>query len=145
MGFKVTIKKNFDFSRLVPKVRKKFADAIPSPLRKEILDTLNSGKSPVKGKKFRQYSAKYASRNKGGRRRPVTLKDEGDLHDSLKIKVSRSKIRITFEDFKAKFHNDDGAGRSKVIRRMLPTKSGETFRKSIQPLPSIVINGVSTE
>jgi hypothetical protein len=38
---------------------------------------------------------------------------------------------VWFSDKKAKYHNDEGAGKSKVIRRMLP-KDGEDFSRNIQ-------------
>ena len=67
---------------------------------------------------------------------PVTLRLTGQLHNALKVFTSgdyRSKFRLNFDwrDFLADIHNRRGAGKSKTVRRMLPTNSGEEFNKEI--------------
>lgn len=64
---------------------------------------------------------------------PVNLKLTGELHDSFfsKTLLDRPGVRMGFSSKLASIHNDEGAGKSKVKRRMLPTISGETFNASI--------------
>ena len=115
--------------------RKKFTDEINGvvftkgaarSIGKEIKDHVKSGKSPVKGKLFKQYSTSYANRKKGGQRKPVTMSDTGDMLKDLKVTATRSSFRILWDNKIADIHNRLGAGRSKVIRRLLPN-SGESF------------------
>ena len=44
---------------------------------------------------------------------------------------NKGTLEIKFKGKIARYHNDEGAGRGKVIRRLLPTKNGETFKKVI--------------
>lgn len=63
--------------------------------------------------------------------RPVNLKVSGTLHRSLKKKKGPGYLRLTFEDPKAIYHDQKGAGKSKVIRRLLP-RGVEEFNRPIQ-------------
>lgn len=63
--------------------------------------------------------------------RPVNLKVSGTLHRSLKKKKGLGYLRLTFEDPKAIYHDQKGAGKSKVIRRLLP-RGVEEFNRPIQ-------------
>lgn len=67
----------------------------------------------------------------GKRKRPVNLKVTGQLLASLKAESNKSDVKIWFDDELFDIHNNKGAGKSKTIRRMLPTKQGETFSRSI--------------
>jgi hypothetical protein len=67
---------------------------------------------------------------------PVNLRLSGGLHRSLFSKTtggvtSAYKLIIGFADKLADIHNRQGAGKSKVKRRLLPTKSGEQFNRRI--------------
>lgn len=67
---------------------------------------------------------------------PVTLRLTGQLHNALKMYTSggfTEKFRLVFDwrDFLADIHNRRGAGKKKVVRRMLPTESGEDFNREI--------------
>jgi len=103
----------------------------------EINSTILSGQSPVKGKRFKQYSEQYADREKDGSRTPVNMYVTGDMLNSLSVKgVNRGKsVSISFASPIAVFHDKLGAGRSKVIRRLLPDPTkGETFKSNINLL-----------
>lgn len=67
---------------------------------------------------------------------PVTMRLTGQLYNALKVFTNgdyREKFRLVFDwrDFLADIHNRRGAGKSKVVRRLLPTNSGEEFSKEI--------------
>ena len=68
---------------------------------------------------------------------PVNLRYSGGLHRSLKVFTTGGVLRnfrmITqFKNFLADIHNRRGAGKSKVIRRLLPTNQGERFNRRIE-------------
>ena len=66
------------------------------------------------------------------KQRPVNLKLSGKMLNSLKSKIVKNgKIRLWFSDEKAKYHDKLGAGKSKVIRRLLPDNN-EEFNRAIQ-------------
>lgn len=70
------------------------------------------------------------------RRSPVTLRLSGQLYNALKVFTSggfTERFRLVFDwrDFLADIHNRRGAGKSKAVRRMLPTEKGEDFNREI--------------
>lgn len=67
------------------------------------------------------------------KRSPVTLRVTGQLHNALKVFTIRNFSKLVFDwrDFLADIHNRRGAGKKKVVRRMLPTERGESFNKEI--------------
>lgn len=67
---------------------------------------------------------------------PRNMKVSGDMLRALKTVakggiLSSFRLVITWTHFLADIHNSKGAGKSKVIRRLLPDKSGEKFNKRI--------------
>ena len=70
---------------------------------------------------------------------PVNLKLTGTLWKSLKISTTGRLIIVAFEDALAIIHNQLGAGKSKAIRRLLPTEPNEKFNENIT---QVVENGV---
>lgn len=62
---------------------------------------------------------------------PVNLKVTGDLINSLKVKEKGDRVNIRFDNEKFVYHNNEGVGKAKVKRRMLPTESGERFNLTI--------------
>jgi len=67
---------------------------------------------------------------------PVNLRLSGKLHKSLFAKtvggfLRTFRLRIGFNDKLADIHNRRGAGKSRVTRRLLPTKFGESFNRRI--------------
>jgi hypothetical protein len=122
------------------KVLKLSNKTLPPILEDEIINEhILKGKSPVDKKgRFDNYSPSYtkairskAKRFKGKRVRPVNLKLTGDMVKSFFIKVKRNKYIIGFKDKKAIYHDREGAGKSKVKRRMLPS-NGEQFTSRIR-------------
>jgi len=138
-----------DVSVLLPEVRKEFRKIGPKAVRKAILRDMTKGISPVDGfGKFDKYSDSYKKEIKKQtsnrmnaaspkkRRSPVTLRLTGELHRSLKLFTSGGfgktfKLVFDWRDFLADIHNRRGAGKTKIVRRMLPTLSGENFNKTI--------------
>ena len=61
------------------------------------------------------------------------MKLTGKMLDSFYIKkkfnLKGFRYKMGFTDKKAVYHNTEGAGRSKVLRRLLPTRLGETFSR----------------
>ena len=104
-----------------------------------IKDSIGAGISPVgKLKDFKKYSKSYtkAIAKTGGfdvnkNASPVNLTLTGKLINSLKIVLGSDRINIRFDNEKFIYHNNEGAGKSKVKRRMLPTEQGEKFNKQI--------------
>lgn len=117
------------------KTEKSAADSLVrngQTVENEIIITILNGQSPVKGKRFQKYSKRYADKEKGGQLKPVNMHLSGDMLDSLELKKSGSGVSIEFKSSIAKFHDILGAGKSKVIRRLLPkTSKGETFKENI--------------
>ena len=67
----------------------------------------------------------------------------GGLIKSLRVKIVKRGLLISFDNFLADIHNRLGAGKSQVIRRMLPTEDGETFNRSITTRVTEVLNQVA--
>ena len=130
---------------LIEDVRKEFALLGPTKTKQAILQDIATGISPVQGKgKLQKYSDGYIDqiekgkfKNTIGTKRisPVNLRLSGDLTRSLKAYaagVGRNfRLVLSWEHFLAVIHNTRGAGKSKVIRRMLPTQKGEKFNRRI--------------
>lgn len=120
-------------------------------MKKEITESIERGVSPVKGfGRFVKYSQAYLKQIKNGRfsglnkkRRPVNLKLTGQLLRSLKITATKLGLKISFDNKLADIHNRKGAGKSKTVRRILPTKKGEQFSRSITMRLKEVLNRVA--
>jgi hypothetical protein len=131
----VKIQKRLKALSLLETTREDFKKEIKDKFGEELLDLIQKGVNPVKktGNKYQQYSESYKKAIKAGkvpgkdRISPVTLKQTGALHESLVIDISGKNPRVTFTDPKAFYHNNEGAGKSKVKRRLLPDMGGEEF------------------
>ena len=107
-----------------------------------IKDLITKGVSPVQGGgRFKRYSQSYRDaidgegdigKAKSGKKSPVDMTLSGEMMDSLNSVDKSGKVFIEFDDPKAVFHNDAGAGKSKVIRRLLPNRDGESFSRNVQ-------------
>lgn len=103
-------------------------------------DTLVSNKRGNFGK-IDKFDKPFPNKKKS----PVNLYATGEMMDSLNLTAqgARNYALIGFTDKKAKYHNDLGAGKSKVIRRLLPTGTGEKFipniDKSIKDLAKLSV------
>jgi len=115
-------------------------------LKDELKANYSIGESPVEGggnqtgakQKFAKYSDSYKKQIKSGRfsefsKRitPVNLKLSGKMLNSLKDRSTAKGIVLWFTSPIAKYHNDLGAGKSKVIRKMVPD-DGQKLRTSIR-------------
>jgi len=109
-------------------------------LIKAIKSEISRGKSPVVNERWKPYSEDYANRYKGGSKTPVNMKQTGDMLDSLEMRKIRNKIDIFFGSFIAVFHDQLGAGKNKVIRRLLPDPSkGERFNTRLTRIINKII------
>jgi hypothetical protein len=157
MGYKVTKK---EIPRdLITQVRKEFSAnaSNANAIKKKILEDLAAGVSPVEGQKWTKYSNSYKDvirgkktfrKTKTGKTvvfnqpdeaflrngksiAPVNLKLTGGLWKSLSVTTGMLRLTIAFKDFLAQVHNNLGASKKKVIRRLLPTESGEKLNEGI--------------
>ena len=114
-------------------------------LKEEIEASLARGQSPVEGggggtsgkPRFEKYSDSYSDAIKAGRytefgkkQRPVNLYLSGDMIRSMVLKDIKDGISIDFTDEKFQYHNFLGAGKSHVIRPILPI-GDQQFSKTI--------------
>lgn len=82
---------------------------------------------PEDGGKLETTATRY-----GKKPRPVNLYLSGEMMDSLTITLNGLNPVVRFLDKKAIYHNELGAGRSKTLRRVLPTNPGEFFHRTVQ-------------
>tara|TARA_R110000803_G_scaffold62028_2_gene122187 strand:- start:25 stop:510 length:486 start_codon:yes stop_codon:yes gene_type:complete len=144
------IKKRFTALLLTEKVKPRFFKIIKATIKSKIIDFLEKGISPVNqrtakikntgGKnRFVQYSDSYKGAidkkqvGDSKRKRPINLKVTGKLHRSIKVRKNKDSVSVWFTDEKAKYHDRLGAGKSKIIRRLLP-KTGERWATNIEKL-----------
>ena len=134
------VKTNFSAAKKdIERFRRQGKAVLKDLYEKEITESIERGVSPVKGQgRFVQYSESYKDeiragrfRDLGKRIRPVNLKLTGELLKSLIVKVTNKGIKISFDNKLANIHNKEGAGKSKTVRRLLPTEDGEEFNRSI--------------
>jgi len=129
MAVRITIKSTLN--KFLPNINKKFLTKAKSNIADQIIKTITSGTSPVTGKRFKGYSREYAKIK--GRVQPVDMTRTGEMLESLRVSTAGpSSVDIKFSDIIAFYHNTSGAGVNRIIRRLLPDRSGEEFTKSIQ-------------
>ena len=126
---KLKFRKSLTLNTLIPDAKANF---LSSTTRREIknavLEEILSGKSPVKGKKFKRYSPSYAKLK--GKKSPVDMFVTGRMLESLQVRASKSSFFLAFTNKIAEYHNSTG----RVIRRLLPTFRGERFSSKIEKL-----------
>jgi len=131
----VRVKSHLNPGAINKKIIAQFQKTFPKSIKKDILNRIASGNSPVAGKgRFEKYSDSYKKQIKsipGKQVTPVNLKVTGKMLKSLLIRNIKNGISIIFTDPVAAYHDLLGAGRSKTIRRLLPGK-GEKFYQPIQ-------------
>lgn len=141
------ITKRLKALKLTELAKKPFFKEVEREIPELIKETIQKGSSPVaKGGKdgtsgrirFEGYSDSYKKQiskgyhsDKGKKLRPVNLTLTGDMLRSLVAKAGMKSVRIFFRDSKAVYHNEKGAGKSKVIRRLLPRDGQDSFNPSI--------------
>jgi hypothetical protein len=144
MVARIEIQKDFEekikkeISRRAQKTINKSKVKAGEIIKKEVVSTISKGLSPIEGQgRFQTYSKSYkeainsGSYKKFGKKQsPVNLKLSGKMLKSIKALVTKSGITIFFSSPIAKYHNELGASKKKVIRRLLP-KEGERFSLTI--------------
>lgn len=139
----IKVRRNLkNLNKLIPEIRKNSRNKFKRELKPLIIESIEKGISPVLngGKdstsgraRYEPYSDSYKKQIKtipNKKERPVNLKVSGKLHRSLKVRLTKNGVFMWFSDSKAKYHDQLGAGASKVIRRMLPGKN-EQFNRTI--------------
>lgn len=156
MPVKITTK--LTFKDLPKRISKRFAKDIKTEIVKIITDEIESGKSPVKNKgSLKKYSPSYIQTIQGNvafrvingvtvplpkedknitkhgkATSPVNLKLSNEMLKSLKARQNaKGEVLIAFKSKTAKFHDKLGAGKSKVIRRLLPRRGDKGFNPRI--------------
>jgi hypothetical protein len=137
----------------LPAIKKEFARSAKNRIRNTIKSEIAKGKTvvsqrkadpkntndkgaPKGGVRFQKYSNSYKERMGRGdlaskTARPVNMKVTGKMMNSLKQRVTSDSLVLWFSDKKAEYHNKLGAGKSKVIRRILPSQE-ESFTPIIR-------------
>jgi hypothetical protein len=140
MAFKVKITKSLTLKTLIPDMQKEFTDN-KDIIARAVSVYIEKGRSPVAGKAWRgrasRYNKQYSDKYKGGRARPIDMTLSGDMLKELDAEVTSRKgnFRLTFgNNPTAAYHNDLGAGKSKIVRRLLPSKPGESFAIGLNKL-----------
>lgn len=138
-----------DESKLIQEVKKDFKEKAPPKIRETVLSDIRKGISPVKGLgKYLKYSDSYkikirnskkfkSEANPTKNRSPVNLRHTGKLHQHFQVYPTgstRGSFRLAFDwpHRLADIHNNQGASKKKVVRRLLPTKQGEEFNVKIE-------------
>ena len=136
-----------DIEKATKLARERWAKEASEEVKKEIIKSIEEGMSPVKGVgRYEPYSESYKEAINKGRysaynkkTNPVNLKLSGKLHKSIRTRITKTGFSIWFTDRKFTYHNDLGAGKSRVIRPILPTGAGERFRSKIEKVITDII------
>ena len=141
---KSRLKKAFldPYKKLVQNFNREMNKGSLNELTDEVKAQIRKGISPVdQVGRFVRYSETYIdaikkgtgeAEKKGGQRSPVNMTLTGEMLKSLEIVRRGDAILMQFDDPKAYFHNNSGAGKSRVIRRLLPDNNGERFNAVLQ-------------
>lgn len=130
-------------------VKPRFFRILNAFIKREIINIIEAGRSPVAkggtsprgtgGKlRYEKYSDDYLKSIgngsiKGKKKRPVNLTVTGKMLRSIKSRKFKNYLRVWFTDSKAKYHDKLGAGKSKILRRMVPNPAkGEKFNAVLQ-------------
>lgn len=123
-----------------------WSNAMMPEIKREIVEIIKRGQSPVQGgrgqtgesARFVRYSPSYSRSIQDGRYsslgkklRPVNLTLTGRMLQSIKSRLLFNGFSVWFTSPIAKYHTVEGAGRSKVKRKMLPVEDGDTFTRLI--------------
>jgi hypothetical protein len=148
----VRVGKNFDLNKYfkdklnLQNTLEVIQKAGPDIIIPEVIKTIEAGNSPVKGYgRFEKYSDVYVEQMKkgklGGKKpRPVNLTLTGKMLRSLISRDTKSGFVIYFTDKLAKIHSEEGAGKSKVIRKLMPQSGTDESWKEVivRPLKSFI-------
>jgi hypothetical protein len=103
-----------------------------SPLYKKVIESArkNTGRQRP-GRRRKMGSILNVMAANGKRLRPVNLTLTGEMLRSIKSRSNKDGFSIWFSDKKAKYHTVEGAGKSKIKRKMLPVDRGDEFTRLI--------------
>ena len=119
-----------------------FANNNKNRVRNNVVRLMEKGISPVKGKEWDDYSDSYNTKIDrdpslkalGKKKKPVNLKVTGELHDSIDAENVKGKLVIETTDKLAIIHDSEGAGKKKVIRRIVPRGNEQWHDSILRPL-----------
>lgn len=134
---------------ITERAKPRFFKILDKFIKDEIVDSIKRGVSPVNkggldpkntgGKsRFKKYSDSYIKamgkgKLSGKKQSPRNLELTGKMLRSIKSRRFKNYLKVWFTDSKAKYHNKLGAGKSQVIRRMLPDpQKSEDFNAGIR-------------
>lgn len=123
----------------IENANRQWTAVMATELKTTIVKTIQSGMSPVEGVgRYKGYSESYSEairegryRQYGKKLRPINLTLSGTMLRSIKARQGKDNLTIYFSSPIAKYHDEEGAGKAKVIRRMLPSKPNEKFSRTI--------------
>lgn len=140
MSFKFKQLKNpiKNLEKSINDIKREFINSMAENAKEIIIDdNIKKGFSPVKNQgRYESYSKSYKEAIRKGRTQPktttspVNLTLSGQMLNSFEVKKTPKGISMEFPDELAKYHNELGAGKSKVIRQMLP-RGNQEFKASI--------------
>jgi len=127
------------YKKSLAKATAKWQVIAAQEIKPMIVEMIVKGQSPVVGQgRYKNYSASYKKqiagkkyKSLGKKLRPVNLTLTGEMLRSIKSRPIINGIAVWFSDRKAKYHDKLGAGKSKVIRKMLPNEEGQKFSNVI--------------
>jgi len=141
--------KKFAALNLAENAKKHYLRIVDKFIKEEVVSVIESGRSPAEkggmdpantggSLRYEKYSESYKGAfGKGDlkqkKQRPINLTVTGKMLNSIKSRRTAQYVRVWFTDSKAKYHDKLGAGKSKVIRRLVPNpKRGEDFNPGIK-------------
>lgn len=135
------------------KAQTTFAKQAAEQMKKDVVDTILRGNSPVKNfKRFEPYSDSYKSAIRKGRYRafgkllrPVNLKLSGRLLKSIAARQTLKGFTIYFTNKLAKIHSILGAGKKKVIRKLFPSGNEKWKESVVAGAKEIITNATEKE
>lgn len=127
------------YKKSLAKATAKWQVIAAQEIKPMIVEMIVKGQSPVQGQgRYKDYSSSYKKqitgkkyKSLGKKLRPVNLTLTGEMLRSIKSRPIINGIAVWFSDRKAKYHDKLGAGKSKVIRKMLPNEEGQKFSNVI--------------
>ena len=138
----MAIKIDLDLSKFKQQVIQEYRKVVKKSDFQQVIvrNNIQKGVSPVKGKRFERYSDTYLNKIKKRQTgvafkavSPINMTLTGKMLKSffLKKKPEKSSSVIGFDNDLADIHNRQGSGKSKTVRRLLPTNRGEEFNRDI--------------
>lgn len=139
----------------IDRIKRDYLNKAPNNYKRAIIQSWRKGQTPVKnGRWDKPYSESYRRQIRKKRNvilvafskktTPVNLKVTGTLWSALSVTRSGSKLTITINDELGDIHTNQGAGKAKAIREMLPVKEGQDFKKKINDVLQTLLERIVT-